>query len=161
MKFQKEQAAISQSNWQKSYELELASAGAKVDSKGNVTTSGKWTQSEYTNAVKKYEQTGEQGVADYAETIGNQYGWDETTIDAFIDSVVAGGDTPIYNKTATAGSNGGNNWFGGIDNNATVFIDGKEYRLDDLYDLYVEAGLSKTEAKTRIINLQKELGLVK
>jgi hypothetical protein len=167
MDFQKEQAAISQSNWQKSYELDLKQAGAKVDNKGNVVidkpANEEWSQSEYTNATKKFETGGEKAAVDYVETIGKQKGWSETTIDSMVDAVVAGGETPIYNKTATAGNTGGNNWGGknSIDNNATVFIDGTEYRLDDLYDMYVDAGLSKSDAKSRIIQMQRDLGLVK
>ena len=166
LNFQKDQADISQSNWEKSYALELASAGAKLDSKGNIvvdnTAKENWSQSEYTNATQKFEQGGEKAAVDYVETIGKQKGWSDSTIDAMVDAVVAGGETAIYNKTATAGSQGGWNWGGknSIDNNATVWIEGREYRLDDLYDLYVDAGLSKTEAKTRIIQMQRDLGLV-
>ena len=164
MNFQKSESQREQSNWEKSYALDLANAGAKKDNSGNIVGANEnWTQSEYNNATNKLEQGGEQAAADYIETIGRQHGWSETTIDTMIDAVVAGGDTPIYNKTATAGNDGGNNWGGknSIDNNATVFVDGVEYRLDTLYDMYVDAGLSKADAKARIIQLQRDLGLVK
>lgn len=167
MNFQKSEAERSQSNWQKNYDLSLAAAGATVDESGNIvvdnTADEEWSQSEYTNATKKLETGGEEAAVDYIETIGKQKGWSETTIDAMVDAVVAGGESPIYTKTATAGSQGGWNWGGknSIDNNATVWVDGREIRLDDLYDMYVDAGLTETDAKTRIINLQRNLGLVK
>ena len=163
MAFKKSEAERNQSNWQKSYELELAAAGAKEDDGGNITVdktaNEEWSQSEYSNAEKKFEQGGEEAVATYVETIGKQKGWSESTIDALIDAAIAGGETPIYNKPATAGSNGGINWGWGVDNDATVYVDGVEYRLDALYDLYVDAGLSKKDAKARIKQLQKDLGL--
>ena len=54
---------------------------------------------------------------------------------------------------------GGTNWFWGIDNNATVKDQyGNIYRLDKLIDALVAEGMSKSDAKTYVENLQKKLG---
>ena len=72
------------------------------------------------------------------------------------------------NNSWTLVGDGGVNWFGGIDNNAKVKspIDGKTYKLGDLYDEAVkqnkEAGMSNAEAKASakswILSIQREVG---
>jgi hypothetical protein len=59
-----------------------------------------------------------------------------------------------------AGSDGGTNWFGGIDNNATVKDQyGNEYRLDKLVNALVAEGMDKASAKEYAKKLQSKLGL--
>lgn len=66
----------------------------------------------------------------------------------------------LSNRNWTAGKNGGINWFGGIDNNATVKDQyGNEYSLDKLVDALVADGMSKSEAKEYVKKLQGKLGL--
>lgn len=56
--------------------------------------------------------------------------------------------------------NGGVNWLWGVDNNAIVQApNGNQYRLDNLVDVLVKEGMSKSEAKTMVKNLQKNLGI--
>ena len=55
---------------------------------------------------------------------------------------------------------GGINWFGGVDNNAIVKApNGEQIRLDNLVDLLVKEGMSKSEAKSYVKTLQKNLGM--
>ena len=75
-----------------------------------------------------------------------------------------GGGLPEYPKlserTWVVVDDGGTNWGWGIDNNAIVKDQfGTKYRLDDLYDKLVGEGMSKSDAKTYVINLQKRLGI--
>ena len=54
---------------------------------------------------------------------------------------------------------GGVNWFGGIDNNATVKDQyGNTYSLNKLVDALVAEGMSKKDAKAYVKNLQSKLG---
>ena len=56
--------------------------------------------------------------------------------------------------------NGGLNWLWGVDNNAIVKApNGKQYRLDNLVDYLVEEGMSKSDAKSAVKKLQKNLGV--
>ena len=79
------------------------------------------------------------------------------------DTLYAQNMTPdkvaLSKRTWTLESNGGVNWLGGIDNNATVKDQyGKTYRLDKLVDALVAEGMTKDAAKTYVKNLQKQLG---
>ena len=59
----------------------------------------------------------------------------------------------------TLKDDGGINWFWGVDNNASVKDQyGNTYRLDKLVDALVAEGMSKSEAKAYVKNLQKQLG---
>ena len=60
--------------------------------KGKTGETQNWSQSEYNNGESKYKSGGEKALAEYAETIGKQQGWDEPTIDNFIDAVRSGND---------------------------------------------------------------------
>ena len=66
----------------------------------------------------------------------------------------------LSNRNWTAGKDGGINWFGGVDNNATVKDQyGNEYRLDKLVDALAAEGMSKSDAKAYVKKLQGQLGL--
>lgn len=57
-------------------------------------------------------------------------------------------------------NNGGVNWFWGVDNNAIVKApNGEQIRLDNLVNLLVKEGMSKSEAKSYVKTLQKNLGM--
>ena len=65
----------------------------------------------------------------------------------------------LNNRSWTLVDDGGVNWFWGIDNNATVKDQyGNTYRLDKLVDALVAEGMSKSDAKTYVKNLQAKLG---
>lgn len=55
---------------------------------------------------------------------------------------------------------GGVNWFWGVDNNAIVKApNGEQIRLDNLVDYLVDEGMSKSDAKSYVKKLQKNLGI--
>lgn len=57
-------------------------------------------------------------------------------------------------------NNGGVNWFWGVDNNAIVKApNGQTIRLDNLVDYLVNEGMSKSDAKSYVKQLQKNLGI--
>ena len=57
-------------------------------------------------------------------------------------------------------NDGGTNWLWGVDGNAVVVApNGEQLTLDELVDALVEEGMSKSEAKDKVKNLQKELGI--
>ena len=59
----------------------------------------------------------------------------------------------------TLKDDGGINWVWGVDNNASAKAQyGNTYRLDKLVDALVAEGMSKSEAKAYVKNLQKQLG---
>ena len=65
----------------------------------------------------------------------------------------------LKDRTWKLKSNGGINWFGGIDNNATVVDQyGNVYQLDTLVTALVAEGMSKANAKAYVKNLQARLG---
>lgn len=65
----------------------------------------------------------------------------------------------LSDRSWTLVDDGGVNWFWGIDNNATVRDQyGNTYRLDKLIDALVAEGMSKSDAKAYVKNLQKKLG---
>lgn len=56
--------------------------------------------------------------------------------------------------------NGGTNWFWGVDNNAIVKApNGEQIRLDNLVDKLVSEGMSKSDAKSYVKKLQKNLNI--
>lgn len=64
-------------------------------------------------------------------------------------------------RTWTVVDKGGNNYFGGIDNNAIAKDQyGNEYRMDDLYK-ELKKTMSAKDAKAYIVKLQKDIGLTK
>ena len=57
-------------------------------------------------------------------------------------------------------NNGGTNWFWGVDNNAIVKSpNGEQIRLDNLVDRLVDEGMKKSDAKSYVKKLQKNLGI--
>lgn len=67
----------------------------------------------------------------------------------------------LTERTWTVVDKGGNNYFGGIDNNAIAKDQyGNEYRMDDLYK-ELKKTMSAKAAKAYVIEIQKEIGLTK
>jgi hypothetical protein len=66
----------------------------------------------------------------------------------------------LSSRNWTVVKNGGINWLGGIDNNATVKDQyGNTYRLDKLVDALVAEGMDKSAAKAYVKKLQGQLGI--
>ena len=65
----------------------------------------------------------------------------------------------LKDRSWTLASDGGVNWFWGIDENAKVKDQyGNTYRLDKLVDALRAEGMSKKEAENYVKSLQKKLG---
>lgn len=65
----------------------------------------------------------------------------------------------LSERTWTLVNDGGLNWFGGVDNNATVKDQyGNTYRLDKLVNALVAEGMTKSDAKAYVKKLQAQLG---
>jgi LysM repeat protein len=87
-KYQKDQDKIAQSNWEKEYNLDMASTGAKVDSKGNVTVDAE-NDTKYTLSNAEIEQLKN---AYYNAGRGNK------GEDAILDILECAGKKPSTNK---------------------------------------------------------------
>ena len=67
---------------------------------------------------------------------------------------------PLNQRSWSVVDKGGINWGWGVDNNAVVQDQyGNKYRMDDLVDALVGGGMSKSDAKDYVKNLQKQLGI--
>ena len=117
LNFQKDQAAISQSNWEKSYALDLAQAGAKADSKGNVVVPEAkgvtLTNTELENVKKVWAESGGDvaQVDNYLTTIGKN----DLDDDANASLMAQLTSSPAYQDWSI--SKDTFNWFWGDDNN--------------------------------------------
>ncbi len=68
---------------------------------------------------------------------------------------------PLNKRTWTMTDDGGNNGFGGIDNNGKAKDQyGNVYRMDDLYD-ELKKTMSNKDAKKYVTDLQKKIGITK
>ena len=65
----------------------------------------------------------------------------------------------LEKRTWTLVDGGGINWFGGVDNNAVVKDQyGNTYRGDTLVDAFVDAGMSKKDAKAKVASIINKAG---
>lgn len=126
MAFQKSESAREQSNWEKSYALDLASAGASADSKGNVVVNNPKGSTLTNTELEKVKQVWAQSGGDveqvdnYLTTIGKNDLDDDANaaLMAQLTSDNAYKEWEISNDTF--------NWFWGDDNNdeyTNVIID--------------------------------------
>ena len=149
MAFQKSEAKRNQSNWQKSYELELAAAGAKEDDEGNVV-------------VETYKsptpQILEGAKAAYANGTLDAYlgmypEYDVVAIDNYVQS-----QKPL---TTWESVYDGGAFSGKVDDNAIIkdTVTGKEYTGTQLYNYYVDQGMSKKEAREAVQKAQRLAGV--
>ena len=163
--FQKEQANISQSNWQKQYELELAAAGAKEDENGKIVVPSKnsvpWTDADYEKVVKAFETNGGVGVQEQIDILGKQYGWDEETAGKLYSMVVPALSSWEAGKDESGNVKDGGSHIGRVDDDATIVdtATGKSYTGKELYDLYIKAGKTKSEARKLVQAAQKMAGV--
>ena len=78
------------------------------------------------------------------------------------ESKTEAADIPLQDREWAFEDGGGNNWGGGIDNNAKVKDQfGNVYRMDDLYEAMKKAGLSDKEAEAYALLIQAKTGVVK
>ena len=85
---------------------------------------------------------------------------DTTTATDWYDVYATPDQVALNNRDWAVESKGGINWFNGVDNNAKVKDQyGNVYKLGDLVDEMVAAGISKKDAKAYVIKLQDSLGI--
>lgn len=163
--FQKDQAAISQSNWQKTYELELANAGAKVDAKGNlVVNNPKGTTLTNTELEKVKEVWAQSGgdveqVDNYLTTIGKNDLDDDTNaaLMAQLTSSPAYQDWTISEDTYNGGWFFGTNWFGGGEDHDDVFSNGTTtMTYDELKEAINNSDLPEAQKKAKLKALKEQ-----
>lgn len=132
MAYNKEQAAIAQSNWEKEYNLELASNNAKVDTKTGKVTVDTPTYKEATEAQKKkaleaYNEGGEAALNKYVDSLPSNI--DIEGIDSYVNEY---GQLPLEQRTYTK-TKDTTNWLWGVDKNDVVKDQyGNEYKISDL-----------------------------
>ena len=98
-------------------------------------------------------------LADYLDGLTKNGVITESQADALYAENRTPDKAPLSKRSWSLVSGGGINWFGGIDNNATVKDQyGNTYRLDKLVDALVAEGMSKSDAKDYVKKLQKQLG---
>lgn len=143
---------------------------------GMTETQAQSFKAAYENSLKTEKP---KAVPDYVLERLQTYSTEDDMLN-YLEKVVAGGsitedqamelltqyapDSPeeqaaLTDRTWELADNGGVNWFWGIDENAKVQDQyGNTYRLDDLVDMLVEDGMTKSEAKGYVKALQKKLG---
>lgn len=146
----------------------VASSGGKltVDDKGNIVqnpdggTEDDITSTvpqKYVDALKGYKTNTQK--ANYLAGLVNDGVISQEAAQALL-SEHRNDQDDFQNRTWTMESDGGMNWFWGVDNNAKVKDQyGNIYRLDDLVDKLVGEGMTKKQAKDYVKNLQKQLGI--
>lgn len=148
-------------NWQ---EQQTAIQKAKIKAQGKTTNGSTETPfsddsgTNYTKPTKEILQKalsikiakGDQAYMDYISNLG---AYDVESIDDYVNTYSNVNHWTVNDK-------GGINWFGGIDNNASVKDSyGNVYTMKELYDLLVSAGMDKSKAKNYVMNLQFSQGL--
>lgn len=127
---------------------------------GNTTSPKKWSEAEYKKASEIYTKQGRDAAKKYISSLASAYGWDDDYAFAMMDTV-SSSNTMNYNVRddwSGVSDGGWNNIFSGIDSNAYVKSGNEKISLGELYDKLQEQGLSKSQAKKYVIDLQKKFG---
>lgn len=164
MDFQKDQAKISQSNWEKSYALDLASAGARADSKGNVVAEPKATTLTNTELSKVKEVWAQSGgnveqVDAYLTTIGKNDLDDEASAALLsqLTSSPAYQDWTISDDTYNGGWFFGTNWFGGGEDHNDVYSNGTTtMTYDELKEAINNSDMPEAQKKAKLKALKEQ-----
>lgn len=106
------------------------------------------------------EQTKEERIRNEAMEAAGIEPDQEVDIDKLMKSVY---DTTKTKSIFEMVDDGGNNYFGGIDNNGKIKFRGtdREFTLKEYYNALVKAGVEKEEAKNYIKMIQYQLGITK
>jgi hypothetical protein len=153
LNFQKDEAERQQSNWQKTYELELASAGAKVGKNGKVEVEPEEetykapTQAILEGAKAAYKN----GTLD--SYLGMYPEYDVVAIDNYVQAPEA---MTTWEKVSDGGAH-----IGKVDDNAVIkdTATGKKYSGKQLYDYYIDQGMTKKQAREAVKKAQKLAGV--
>jgi hypothetical protein len=151
--FTQDQAKQSQSNWEKNYELDLVAAGAKKGDNGDVVV-----DSDGTTYKAPTQQILEGAKAAYANGTLDSYlemypEYDVVAIDNYVQS-------QQQFTTWEVVDNGGGK-IGKVDDNAIIkdTVTGKQYTGKELYDYYIDQGMTKKEARKAVQKAQKLAGV--
>jgi hypothetical protein len=159
-----EQMAFNKQQYDDSKKINLV-GGYKVDDKGNVIPSNDYDDTDEIIA------TIPRSVVDHIASLKSNAAREkflaslsETLTEDQISALGYKYDNPIkdYSKrTWDVRSNGGFNWWGGVDNDAEVTDQyGNHYSLEKLVDLLVkEEDMTKSQAEKYVLQLQKDLKL--
>ena len=146
----KTQAAYEEYNSKNGGKPDNNSAGNNPVDTGNVSDSIKNKASSF---------TANEDLANYLDGLTASGKITEAQADALYAEYKQVDKAALNKRSWTLVDDGGVNWFWGVDNNATVKDQyGNTYRLDKLIDALVAEGMSKSEAKTYVKNLQAKLG---
>lgn len=163
--FQKDQANISQSNWEKTYALDLASAGAKVDAKGDIIVENPkgstLTNAELEKVKEVWAQSGGDPVQvdNYLTTIGKNDLDDDTNAALMgqLTSDPAYQDWTISDDTYNGGWFFGTNWFGGGEDHNDVYSNGTTtMTYDQLKEAINNSTMPEAQKKAKLDALKKQ-----
>lgn len=146
------------SQTQKAYDDYNSKNGSKPDNtNGNNTVDTGNVSDNIKNKASSF--TANEDLANYLDGLTASGKITEAQADALYAEYKQVDKAALNKRSWTLVDDGGVNWFWGVDNNATVKDQyGNTYRLDKLIDALVAEGMSKSEAKTYVKNLQARLG---
>lgn len=158
--WQEQQTAIEKERIQQQAAIEKAKIAAQGKTKNGSTETpfSDDSGSNYTKPTKEILQKalairiakGDQAYKDYMKNFPT---YDVEAVDDYVNTYSNANYWTVNNK-------GGINWFGGIDNNASVKDSyGNVYTMKELYNLLVSAGMDKSKAKQYVIDLQLSNGM--
>ena len=168
--YQKEQDALAQSNWEKTFEynkgqdalansyqeknlqLSLAASGATLDENGNIVFSTEETYKAPTQEIIEGAKVAyANGNLDEYLSMFPEY--DVAAVDAYVQA-----QKPM---TSWAAVSDGGSHSGAVDDDAIIkdTVTGKTYSGEELYNYYVNAGMSKGDARKAVQKAQKAAGV--
>ena len=164
--YQQERDKVADEQWQKEYEFALKQHNdILLDEPPEEEPPEEEAASTKTNDVpsnirdKASSFSSNAELADYLDGLTGSGDISEAQADSLYAAYRQADKPALNSREWTRVDDGGINWFGGIDNNATVKDQyGNTYRLDKLVDALVAEGMSKADAKKYVKNLQKRLG---
>ena len=144
------------------HSLNTAKSGLVSDGNGGYTANG---DANITDGISKNvlnkaaNYTNNTDLANYLDGLVDSGVITEQQADALYAENKQADQAALNKRSWTLVDDGGINWFGGVDNNATVKDQyGNTYRLDKLVDALVAEGMTKKDAKTYVKNLQAQVG---
>jgi hypothetical protein len=167
MEFQKAESRREQSNWEKSYALDLASAGAKKDNNGNIVVDNKKPVSLTSTELEKVKEVWAQSGGDleqvdaYLTTIGKNDMDDDANaaLISQLKSSPAYQDWTISDDTINGGWFFGTNWFGGkkTEDHNDVYSNGTTtMTYDQLKEAINNSDMPEEQKKAKLDALRKQ-----
>lgn len=139
---------------------ELLLSGGKENEKEEEEESGEFDDIFQTITSRAQSMSTNEDLSAYLNTLMQEGVITEDERASLYSTYVIPAELPFSERKWEKGHDGGINWFGGIDNNATVVDQyNNPYRLDSLVKALVADGMSEEEAEEFILNLQDLLGI--